>query len=468
MYDSANVAADLEFNSATGQYELSQRYLRGDATDQLFARLGASGSALWYVTDRMGSVRNLVTAAEQNVVLSASYTAFGQRIISGVPVEERYGYTGREYDVGISPTLQLDGGLQYSRARYYDPQAKRWISQDPLGLAPDTNPYRYAGNSPTNFTDPSGLFSILGNVNNGWFAEASNFGAGLGDTISFGITGMARQLLGIDYVVNRTGWAYNTGVAGGAVFHAAAGNPWGVGFAGATLVGNYADWSIKNPESEWSVGETGGKWLRLGATTAQAVTGVIGGGQYFGAIASYSSTLATGLGIGGLGMGVPLLARNIYDYFHADWSKFGVVDHLQQWLPLVAGLASIRGAKQSFQRGYNATDEYFITRTMQADVEASLRLYDQLIARGTATRNFFGAGETVSPPVLPQPPRQLAAGRAFEAERLAAHGVPKNTEVFRPTLAETESAAFKVIVGKPKFTPEGELVGTIFDVTQAG
>src|SRR5262249_14820119 len=33
-------------------------------------------------------------------------------------------------------------------------------TQDPLGLLPDTNPYRYGGNDPTNATDPSGLFDV--------------------------------------------------------------------------------------------------------------------------------------------------------------------------------------------------------------------------------------------------------------------------------------------------------------------
>lgn len=39
----------------------------------------------------------------------------------------------------------------------YDPTIGRWLSQDPTGLEPDVNPYRYVGNSPTNATDPSGL-----------------------------------------------------------------------------------------------------------------------------------------------------------------------------------------------------------------------------------------------------------------------------------------------------------------------
>ena len=46
----------------------------------------------------------------------------------------------------------------YDRARYYDPRAGRFISQDPLGYAAgDINLYRYCQNSPTNATDPSGM-----------------------------------------------------------------------------------------------------------------------------------------------------------------------------------------------------------------------------------------------------------------------------------------------------------------------
>ena len=44
--------------------------------------------------------------------------------------------------------------------RWEDPQARRWASKDPIDLmAGDTNPGRYAGNSPTNATDPTGLMS---------------------------------------------------------------------------------------------------------------------------------------------------------------------------------------------------------------------------------------------------------------------------------------------------------------------
>jgi RHS repeat-associated protein len=48
--------------------------------------------------------------------------------------------------------------LYYHRARYYDPQARRFISEDPIGLKGGINLYGYVGNSPIGRTDPSGLF----------------------------------------------------------------------------------------------------------------------------------------------------------------------------------------------------------------------------------------------------------------------------------------------------------------------
>jgi RHS repeat-associated protein len=61
-----------------------------------------------------------------------------------------YKYTGREFD--------SETGLQYNRARYYDPRVGRWTSQDPLGSdAGDVNLYRYVANSPTLYIDPVGL-----------------------------------------------------------------------------------------------------------------------------------------------------------------------------------------------------------------------------------------------------------------------------------------------------------------------
>ncbi|MEX1027029.1 MAG: RHS repeat-associated core domain-containing protein, partial [Candidatus Paceibacterota bacterium] len=48
--------------------------------------------------------------------------------------------------------------LYLAGIRYYDPQAARWASKDPIGFdAGDANLYRYVGNNPVNEVDPSGL-----------------------------------------------------------------------------------------------------------------------------------------------------------------------------------------------------------------------------------------------------------------------------------------------------------------------
>ena len=122
-----------------------------------------AGETLWALVDHLGSVRDLVAnggVVREHVV----YDSFGNRLVeqdydtSGVAissshaeaVDSLFGYTGRDWDA--------DAGLQYNRARWYDPATGRWLSQDPIGFeAGDANLYRYVGNGATTKTDPSGL-----------------------------------------------------------------------------------------------------------------------------------------------------------------------------------------------------------------------------------------------------------------------------------------------------------------------
>ena len=77
------------------------------------------------------------------------YDAWGNiTAVQDPAFQQPYGFTGREYDP--------ESGLYYYRARYYDPEVGRFLSEDPIGLAGGLNTYRYVGNDPVNWADPTG------------------------------------------------------------------------------------------------------------------------------------------------------------------------------------------------------------------------------------------------------------------------------------------------------------------------
>lgn len=49
------------------------------------------------------------------------------------------------------------------RARYYDADLGRFISEDPIGFAGGINVYAYVGGNPMMLVDPSGLYAGYGN-----------------------------------------------------------------------------------------------------------------------------------------------------------------------------------------------------------------------------------------------------------------------------------------------------------------
>lgn len=58
--------------------------------------------------------------------------------------------------------MDEESGLHYNRYRYYDPNAGRYLSQDPVGLVAGLHAYRYS-EMPTQGIDPLGLWDFLVN-----------------------------------------------------------------------------------------------------------------------------------------------------------------------------------------------------------------------------------------------------------------------------------------------------------------
>ena len=172
--------------------------------DQLYGRIVSSGTSLvssWYITDHIGSIRDIVNGNGNAVLDHLEYDGFGCVTRETTPANgDRFKFTGRELDPLTS--------LQYNRGRYYSIYNNRWTTRDPLGFgAGDGNLYRYVGNDPTNVVDPSGLYG----VKDDWFAWCSNSAAGAADKITCGGTAWIREGLGYNDAVDQNSMAYKIG-----------------------------------------------------------------------------------------------------------------------------------------------------------------------------------------------------------------------------------------------------------------
>jgi RHS repeat-associated protein len=61
------------------------------------------------------------------------------------------------------PVAEPEQANHYYRARYYDPKAGRFISEDPIGFEGGINFYAYVANNPVNVNDPLGLAPVTNN-----------------------------------------------------------------------------------------------------------------------------------------------------------------------------------------------------------------------------------------------------------------------------------------------------------------
>ncbi len=134
---------NIAFESASDgtSYDL----LSGQSLDTHLAILQSGGQVQYGLTDAINST--IATVDQAGAVKSQFfYDAYGNTTATG---NYPFQFTGR---VPTSPNLY------YYRARFYNSQTGRFISEDPIDfLGGDSNLHRYVFNSPTQLLDPYGL-----------------------------------------------------------------------------------------------------------------------------------------------------------------------------------------------------------------------------------------------------------------------------------------------------------------------
>jgi RHS repeat-associated protein len=134
------------------QAEGSSRCIRGLNVDEPLATLRSSSTS-YYQVDGLGSVTSLSNSTG-SLVQTYGYDTFGKQTSSSGSVVNSLQYAAREFDPETS--------LYYDRARHFDPQAGRFVSEDPIKFGGGANFYEYVGNNPSLYVDPLGLWKNTG------------------------------------------------------------------------------------------------------------------------------------------------------------------------------------------------------------------------------------------------------------------------------------------------------------------
>ena len=109
----------------------------------------SGASTYYYLADGLGSTM-ATTDAFGNVVNGYTYDVYGKTTASSGSQPNSIEFAGQQTDAT---------GLQYLRARYYDPATGSFLSRDPLSALPSWSgsPFGYAGGNPATVRDPRGL-----------------------------------------------------------------------------------------------------------------------------------------------------------------------------------------------------------------------------------------------------------------------------------------------------------------------
>ncbi|MGW0178116.1 putative T7SS-secreted protein [Nocardia sp. NPDC003345] len=114
---------------------------------QIRYREGREPEICTIITDLVGTPAHLVDPVTGETVATATTDLWGNTTWAGTGTTPLR-FPGQFHDP--------ETGLHYNRHRFYDPETGRFLTRDPLGLAPAPNPFVYPHN-PTVWSDPLGL-----------------------------------------------------------------------------------------------------------------------------------------------------------------------------------------------------------------------------------------------------------------------------------------------------------------------
>lgn len=142
VYDGPNSIEEADANGV-----VLARYVHSAGIDAPLAEL-RSGTTSYYDADGLGSITSLSSTAG-TLANTYTYDSFGKLTASTGTIVNPFQYTARDFD--------SETGLRYYRARYYDQNVGRFISEDPLLWKSGINLFAYTTNNPQRWRDPMGL-----------------------------------------------------------------------------------------------------------------------------------------------------------------------------------------------------------------------------------------------------------------------------------------------------------------------
>jgi len=153
LWEQSRLVAEL---NSTGSRRAQYLYYGRTGAPYAIATDSATTTLVRYlISDFGGNIAGVIGRQGTGTKLFAftPYTPWGS--VDSPPVLNTLGDTVRLQWKGLF--YEGDSTRLYMTAtRWYDPQARRFVSEDPIGLVGGVNPYVFAGDDPVNGADPTG------------------------------------------------------------------------------------------------------------------------------------------------------------------------------------------------------------------------------------------------------------------------------------------------------------------------